>query len=150
MFGVLLSTNPVILLNLLDPGAFLFGIVFMAFSASVPILFLLPRQPSLTKALFVLLTCIEVALLVVLALDFSSIPSVSSVDEFRSLSIMLANHRWLLFEVPLLLLAVAIITLAVYGRRIVESHAHHYRQTVVLSVLVSFVAVILIALEAFV
>jgi hypothetical protein len=150
MFGVLLSTNPVILLNLLDPGAFLFGLVFMAMSASLPILFLLRRQPTLAKALLILLVCIEAALLVVLALDFSSIPSVSSVDEFRSISVMLANHRWLLFELPLLLLTLAIITLAVYGRRIVEPHARHYRQTVLVSVLVSFTSVILIALEAFV
>src|SRR3989344_4273850 len=97
----LLGGNSTLLFNLLDPGAFLFGLILMLFSAAIPLLFLLEREPRATRALLILLALAEAALIASVALDFAILPSTSSVEGARDLSILFANHRWLLFQAPL-------------------------------------------------
>src|SRR3989338_4585700 len=149
MLGLLLVASPTLLFNLLDPGAVIFGLLLMLLSAAVPLLILFARVPQLTKPLFWILLVIELILVAVVVVDFSILPTISSNATSRDLSILFANHRWLLFEAPLLLVALACVILGIYRERLFEAHARPYRQAVVLSVIVSFICVLIVTAEAF-
>jgi len=147
----ILSANQVIVYNLLDPGSVLYASLFVLFGAAVTLVFLLKERPALSWPLMSLLVVIECIFAGILALEFSAASNVRyTFETFTRLSDALSTHRWLLFQMPAIVLAASIIVLATYRDHIAQKHARYYRGFVILSVFISFCAILVIGIESLV
>jgi len=134
---------------MLDPGVFLFGVLLVLFGMVLPMVVLLEKEPFLSRPLAGLLIIIECVLLGVLSLELmGTAGGYFTTDTFKQASMMLKTHRWMLFQVPLLLTAVAAGLLILYREAIVEDHARDYRMVVVVSTFTGFASIIAIAFES--
>jgi len=151
MLGILLSSNQTVIFNILDPGVILFVSLFVLFGAAITLVFLLKERPALSWPLMALLYIIEFALIGILALEFGGASSgFYTIGSLEILSDLFATHRWLIFQLPILLLASSIIILSVYREQLGEKHAKDYRLFVIVSVVVSFLSILVIGLESFI
>jgi hypothetical protein len=149
MNGILLNPNETLILNLFDPGVILFGALFVLFGAAMTLVFLLKERAALTWPLLSILCIIECALMGILTLEFAGGSSTFyTLGSTAQLSELFLTHRWLLFQLPILLVASSIIILLVYRERFGEAHATSYRGFVIISVLTSFFTLLLIGLES--
>lgn len=88
-------------------------------------------------------------LLGTVAIEFSDAATPSyTFGEFASLSEALSTHRWLLFQLPIILTTTTLLILFVYHEKIVDRHARAYRAFVMLSMAVSFSSLIAIIFES--
>lgn len=151
MNGALLNPNETILFNLFDPGVLLFGGLFLLFGSAITLVFLLKERPALSWPLLSLLAIIECALLGILALEFfGESNGFYRIGSTEYLSELFLTHRWLLFQLPMILVASSGIILAVYREHIGGTHAKVYRGFLISSVIVSFFTILLIGLESLV
>ncbi len=149
MSGLILTDNNLLSALLQQPGLLLFGLVLILFGAAITQVFLLKNNPKVSTPLVYILLIIFVALLGILAFDLTGTAGrLYTFESISSLSELMSTHRWLLIQVPLILLPTSIITLLVYKERINDSHAVEYRATVIISVLVSFLTMVLIGAES--
>ncbi len=149
MLGVLLTTNQSLVLNLFDPSVILFGGLFVLFGAAMTLIFLLKERPALSWPLISLLAIIESSLIGILALEFSSASDAFyTIGAIEQISEMFQTHRWLLFQLPLLLVFASIIVLAVYRENIGGRYAREYRAFIISSVIISFFSILIIGLES--
>ena len=136
-------------LQLLSPGVVLFVATLVVFGSVLTLTFLIGSKPSVAKPLTGGLLILLFLMLGMVAIEFSAAATPSyTFGEFASLSEALSTHRWLLFQLPILLTITSLMILNVYGERIADRHATPYRVALMLSVTVSFAALLAIAFES--
>ncbi|MFA4845358.1 MAG: hypothetical protein WC654_02260 [Patescibacteria group bacterium] len=137
------------LLQLISPGMILFTATLILFASAITLCLLIGAKPSVAKPLTGVLLIILFLLLGTVALEFSAAATPSyTFGEFASLSEALSTHRWLLFQLPILLTIVSLMILNVYGERIADRHAVLYRTALTVSTAISFAALLAIAFES--
>jgi hypothetical protein len=149
MLSVLIADNQILMNRMLDPGVFLFGVLLVLFGMVLPMVVLLNKEPFLSRPIAGLLIIIECVLIGVLSLELMGTTGGHfTTDTFKQASTMFQTHRWMLFQIPLLLTAVAAGLLILYREAITEDHARDYRMVVVVSVFTGFASIIAIAFES--
>ena len=149
MHGLLLTTQPLIRVFLLEPGAILFGVLLMLMTASVTLVFIVKKQPSLIYILLGFLFLIFLSLIGILTFDLvGTVDHVYVTEATASLSEAFSTHRWLLIQVPVLLTFVAIVLGWTCRNDLAEKHAKEYVMAMQVCVCVSFLAVLLIGVES--
>ena len=148
--GILMTSNASVALALLDGGVILFGALLVLFGSAIPLSFLLKDKPRLSGVLVGHLSIILALLIGIIGYDFIGAGSVYTVAEIAQLSELLSTHRWILLQLPFLLVFTSLIMLLVYREKIGESHARFYRSGVIFSVVVSFATILLIGFESLV
>jgi hypothetical protein len=147
--GTVLSMDSSVLFQLVHPGAVLFALTILLFGSAFTLCFLIGSKPSVIHPLIGVLSVILFLLLGTVAIEFSSAATPSyTFGEFASLSEALSTHRWLLFQLPILLTITSLMILGVYGKYIADRHATLYRTAVMLSVTLSFAGLLAIAFES--
>jgi len=131
-----------------DASVVLFGAVLFVFGATLCLTILLKQKPELVRALIVLLVILFLFLLGMVSLDLFGSREVYALGEYSNFSEILSTHRLLIIQLPFVLLASAIITLVVYGKKIVDDHAKEYRYAIIAAVWISFFTFLLIGLES--
>lgn len=149
MLSVLIANNQILMNRMVDPGIFLFGVLLVLFGMVLPMVVLLEKEPFLTRPVAGLLLIIECVLLGIFALELTGATGAHyTTDTFKRAATSLQTHRWMLFQIPLLLTALAAGLLLLYREAIVEKHARDYRMVVVISVFTGFASVLAIAFES--
>ena len=144
MSGFLLTENNLFSALIQQPGMLLFGLVLILFGAAIAQVFLLKNHSHISTPLVVVLSIIFVALLGILIFDLSGTGGrLYTLESISELSELMSTHRWLLIQVPLILLPVSIINLLVYKEKINDKHANEYRNAVMVSVIVSFLTLVI-------
>ncbi|HAU66432.1 TPA: hypothetical protein DCW61_03740 [Candidatus Uhrbacteria bacterium] len=136
-------------LEVIHPGQLLFALVVLLFGSAFTLSFLIGSKTEVVKPLIAVLFVILFLLLGTLAIEFSAAQTPSyTYGAFASLSEALSTHRWLLFQLPLVLTMSSLFILMVYQERIKEKHAFVYRGTVLFSIGISFASVVVIIFES--
>lgn len=136
-------------LQLVSPGIVLFVATLVVFGSVFTLSFLIGSKPSVVKPLTGGLLILLFLMLGMVAIEFSAAATPSyTFGEFASLSEALSTHRWLLFQLPILLVITSLMILNVYGEKIADRHATPYRVAVILSIAVSFASLLAIAFES--
>ena len=131
-----------------DSSVVLFGATLFIFGAILCLTFLLKQKPELVRVLIVLLVILFLLLLGMVSLDLFGERNVYALGEYSNFSELLSTHRLLIIQLPFVLLASAIITLVVYGKKIADDHAKEYCYATVAAVWISFFTFLLIGLES--
>jgi hypothetical protein len=148
MSDVLLPDDSLVSSAFSDAGLILFGLVLLLFGATLVLTWLLKHKPELVHTLVCLL-CIEFLLLLgIVSIDLSGIGTLRVLGPFAQLSELLSTHRWLVIQLPFILLVTSIITLLTYGKTIVDRHARTYFLAAMISIWLSFGSIILIGFES--
>ncbi|MBT5808287.1 hypothetical protein HOI18_03365 [Candidatus Uhrbacteria bacterium] len=138
-------------LALIDAESILFAAALILYGSAFTLSFLLSKKVRVVRGLETILLLILFLLLGAIAIEFSSAVSPAyTFGEVAELSALLSTHRWLLFQLPVLLTLMSLIILVVYRDKIADAHARVYRAAVSVSIAVSFGAMIMIAFESFV
>lgn len=149
MEGIVLTEPSIVSLALSDSGLILFGALLVLFGLALGLTFVLQTSKHAHAALTATLAVIFLLLVGIITLDlYGTANSFYTFSTTRTLSDALSTHRWLLIQLPVLLTLSSVIILATYHNRIADAHAKDYRRIVQLSTVVSFVSVLLIALES--
>jgi uncharacterized membrane protein YidH (DUF202 family) len=149
MTGLLLTDNNLLAVILQQPGLLLFGLVLVLFGAAVAQVFLLKNHSHISTSLVAILLVIFISLLGILTFDLAGTGgSLYTLESISSLSELMSTHRWLLIQVPLILVPTAIVCLLVYKERLGDSHAKEYRWAIIISILVSFASLLIIGFES--
>lgn len=137
------------LFQIINPGEILFFAALILFGCAFTLSFLISSKPSVIPALKVVLSIILFLLLGTVAIEFSQAATPSyTFGEFASLSEALSTHRWLLFQLPIILVITSLMILWVYKERIADSHAQLYRSSLMIAIAVSFASLLAIAFES--
>jgi hypothetical protein len=151
MQGVMFSDNAFLDSAVTDSGLILFGALLVLFGLTLGLIFVLRSSKYAYEALLVDLVLIVLLLIGILALDLSGATGARyTFGTFSNLSEMLSTHRWLLIQLPILLSLSSVMVLLTYRERIKDTHASAYRQMVQFSGVVSFLSILLIAIESLV
>jgi hypothetical protein len=138
-----------LLLLQIQPGQILFGLALIFFGSAFTLSFFIDSKTHVVHALTGVLFLILFLLLGVVAIEFSSAATPSyTYGSFSSLSEALSTHRWLLFQLPIILTVTSLIILSVYKDAIAKPHARMYKATVMISIAVSFASLLLIGFES--
>ncbi|MFH1404890.1 MAG: hypothetical protein ABIH21_02210 [Patescibacteria group bacterium] len=149
MQATLLSTDASIAYYIIDPGVMLFGALLVLFGSSVVLAFQLKDHKNYSKTLMVVQVGLLLAMTGIVIADFYSLGEpIRALGMGGDLSEKLATHRWLLFQLPMAMTLTSLIILFVYREKISEAHARDYRWFVLTSVLISFLVIVIIALES--
>jgi len=148
MQAVFFTEGSLIKAILPDAGIILIGLLLFLFGVVLVLSLLLKSNPKLFPALIAGSVGILLLLLSIVIIDLSGDRTVSVLGEFTDLSELLASHRYLLIQLPFILLSTAVVILFVYGKNIADKHASIYRRSVTVSLWLSFACVLLIALES--
>lgn len=136
-------------LDIIHPGQILFALSVLLFGSAFTLSFLIGSKARVIQPLIMVLFVILFLLLGTVALEFSAAATPSyTYGAFASLSEALSTHRWLLFQLPILLTITSLFILLVYRDRIADHHAHMYRAAVLVSIAVSFASLIIITVES--
>lgn len=133
-----------------DLSVVLFGTTMLFFGAAITLSLLLKQNPRLHDKLAAALVIIFILLLGMITLDLFGAREVFTFESYKNFSASLATHRLLIIQLPFVLIAGSIITLYVYGEKIVEDHAREYRYATTASIWISFLIFILIGFESLV
>lgn len=145
---ILLPDGSIVASAFFDAGLILFGLVLLLFGAILVLALLIKHKPELVYTLVCLL-CVQVLLLLgIVAIDLSGVGTVSVLGQFADLSELLSTHRWLIIQLPFILLLSSIITLMTYGKTIVDRHARTFYLATMISIWLSFGSIILIGFES--
>ena len=92
------------LLSVIHPGQILFGLTIVLFGSAFTLSFLMRSKAEVVRPLTGVLFVILFLLIGTVAIEFSAAATPSyTFGEFASLSEALSTHRWLLFQLPILL-----------------------------------------------
>lgn len=137
------------LLTIIHPGQVLFGLAVLFYGSAFTLAFVLPRNRSVVKPLTGILFLVLFFLLGTVAIEFSSAATPSYTHgTFASLSEALSTHRWLLFQLPILLTITSLFVLLTYGETLINKHARVYRTAFLVCVSVSFASLLMILFES--
>ncbi|MBI4256621.1 hypothetical protein HY626_01025 [Candidatus Uhrbacteria bacterium] len=138
-----------LLLDLIHPGQMLFGLTVLLFGSAFTLSLLVGSKTHVVQPLIGVLFVILFLLLGTVAIEFSAAATPSyTFGDFASLSEALSTHRWLLFQLPLVLTTTALLILFVYREKIASPHARMYRTVVLLSIAISFAGLMAILIES--
>jgi hypothetical protein len=141
--------DSVLIVELVHPGQVLFALTILLFGSAFTLSFLMGSKTEVIHALVGVLFLILFLLLGTVAIEFSAAATPSyTFGNFSSLSEALSTHRWLLFQLPVVLTMTSLLILGVYREKIADRHARLYRVTVMLSIAVSFASVLAISFES--
>ncbi|MBI4435292.1 hypothetical protein HY630_01340 [Candidatus Uhrbacteria bacterium] len=136
-------------LELIHPGQILFGLTVLLFGSAFTLSLLIGSRAHVVKPLIGVLFVILFLLLGTVAIEFSAAATPSyTLGDFASLSEALSTHRWLLFQLPIILTTTALLILFVYHEKIAQPHARLYRGVVLLSIAIGFASLIAIIFES--
>ncbi|MBI4591831.1 hypothetical protein HY733_00040 [Candidatus Uhrbacteria bacterium] len=136
-------------LGLIHPGQMLFGLTVLLFGSAFTLSLLIGSKAQVVPPLIGVLTVIVFLLLGTVAIEFSRAATPSyTFGLFASLAEALSTHRWLLFQLPLVLTITSLFILFVYGEAIAERHARLYRSVVMLCLAISFASLVAIIFES--
>ncbi len=136
-------------LEFIHPGQILFGLTVLLFGSAFTLSFLMAAKIHVVRPLMGVLFVILFLLLGTVAIEFSAAATPSyTFGDFASLSEALSTHRWLLFQLPIVLTMTSLLVLFVYREKIADPHARFYRSVVMLSIAVSFASLIAIIFES--
>lgn len=139
----------VLILSVLAPGPLLFGALVLCYGSAFTLSFLTGSRTEIVRPLTGVLLVVLFLLLGIVAIEFSAAATPSyTYGTFSSLSEALSTHRWLLFQLPIILTMTSLIILGVYHERITDKHARMYRAVVQINIAVSFAALLVIAVES--
>lgn len=148
MSSVLLSDQSLVSAAFADSGLVLFGILLLI-SGAILTLSLLLKLKSELVSLLVSLLCIEWLLLFgMIGMDLSGTTTLNVLGPFAHLSELLSTHRYLIIQLPFVLILTAIITLLTYGKTITDRHARTYYLVTMFSIWLSFGSMVLIGFES--
>ena len=148
MSSILLGDQTFLQLVFLNAGILLFGLLIFLYGASLTLTLLLKRQPDLYRVLSGVLMIQLFLLIGVVMLDLFGVTSSSTYGEFASLSLAFSTHRWLLIQLPFLLLTSSIISLLVFREKLSDRPSTSYRWLTIGSVWFSAFFILLIGLES--
>jgi hypothetical protein len=138
-------------LAFIDAESILFASALILFGSAFTLSILISKKVRVVCALETLLLLILFLLLGAIAIEFSlAVSPAYTFREVAGLSELLSTHRWLLFQLPVLLTIMSLIILVVYQDKIADPHARAYRAAVNISIAVSFATMIMIAFESFI
>ena len=138
-----------IFLELIHPGQVLFGLCVLLFGSAFTLSLLIGSGAHIVRPLMAVLCIILFLLLGTVAIEFSAAATPSyTFGDFASLSEALSTHRWLLFQLPMILTTTALLILCVYKDKIADRHAAIYRVVVMTSIALSFASLIAIMFES--
>ena len=138
-------------MQIIDAESILFGAALVLFGSAFTLSFLISKKVKVVRAIEVILLLILFILMSALVIEFGGATGPAyTFGEFAELSELLSTHRWLLFQLPILLTLMSLIILVVYRDHIVDKHARMYRAVVISSVAISFASMLMIAFESFV
>lgn len=136
-------------LEFIHPGQILLGLTVLLFGSAFTLSFLIGSRAQVVRPLIGVLFTILFLLLGTVAIEFSDAATPSyTFGDFASLSEALSTHRWLLFELPIVLTMTSLLVLFVYREKIVERHARLYQSIVMLSIAMSFASLVVITFES--
>ena len=151
MEGNVLTQHSVLSLALSDSGLILFAALLVFFGLAMGFVFVLKSNKMIYRVLIGTLSIIFLLLVGIVALDaFGASGAYFTFAETKQLSDTFSTHRWLIIQLPILLSISSILILLTYRDRIADAHAVDYRRVVQVSTCVSFLSVLLIALESLV
>lgn len=137
------------MLDVIHPGQVLFGLTVLLFGSAFTLSFLIGSKTRVVPALTLVLFVILFLLLGTVAIEFSAAATPSyTFGDFASLSQALSTHRWLLFELPIILTTTSLLILWVYRERIADPYARLYRAALIISIAVSFASLVAIIFES--
>ncbi|MDG1949241.1 MAG: hypothetical protein P8J32_00250 [bacterium] len=137
------------LLTVISPGEVLFGLLVLLYGSAFTLSFLMGSKQEVIRPLSGVLLVILFLLLGVVAIEFSAAATPSyTYGSFASLSEALSTHRWLLFQLPIILTISGLIVMGVYHERLVDVHARMYRSFVQICIAVSFASLLVISFES--
>lgn len=149
VMDTVLSADSSVFLAIVSPGALLFALTVLLFGSAFTLCFLLRSKASVVRSLTSVLLVILFLMLGTVAIEFSAAATPSyTFGALESLSQALSTHRWLLFQLPILLTMTSLMVLVVYREHMAERHADVYRTAVVVSTTLSFASVLLIGVES--
>lgn len=135
--------------ELIHPGQLLFALTILLFGSAFTLSLLIGSRAHVVRPLISVLFVILFLLLGTVAIEFSAASTPSyTFGDFASLSEALSTHRWLLFQLPIILTTTAVLVLFVYRKNIADRHARLYRSVVLLSIAVSFASLVAIIFES--
>lgn len=129
-------------------GSGLFVLTLMLLFAAAMLWRVSKRQPTVVKSVAILTLLADVSWMLVLVLELFGFGTHVTVESMQNLSILFANHRWLLSPLPVLLLKLATIILFVYREKIWDRHADEYRRVVSWSIWGSLAVILIMTLES--
>lgn len=136
-------------LEFIHPGQILFGLTVLLFGSAFTLSLLMGSRVQVVRPLIGVLFSILFLLLGTVAIEFSAAATPSyTFGDFASLSEALSTHRWLLFQLPIVLTMTSLLVLFVYQEKIGDRHARLYRGVVMLSIAVSFASLVAIIFES--
>lgn len=139
------------LFSLIDPATILFVAALVLSGSALTLVFLIGNNSSLVRPLMGVLMVLLFCLFGTVALEFSAASTPSYIlGAFEDVALKLSTHRWLLFQLPILLTMMALIVLSAYHDRISQKHAGMYRASVIVAVCVIFASLLVIGLESYV
>lgn len=148
MSSVFLPNGSLVNSAVSDAGLILFGIMLLLYGAILALTVILKKKSESVHTLVCLL-CVEFLLLLgIVAIDLSGITTLNVLGPFARLSELLSTHRYLLIQLPFILIATSIITLLTYGKTIVDHHARTYYLAATISIWLSFGSIVLIGFES--
>ena len=149
MSGLILTDHNLISALIQQPGMMLFGLTLILFGSALTMVFLLKTCPHLSSPMIAILSVLFASLLGILAFDLSGTGGrLYTFGAISDLSELLSTHRWLLIQVPLVLIPVGIINLLVYQEKIAKKFAKEYHASVLVCVIVSFLTLLVIGAES--
>lgn len=136
-------------LEFIHPGQILFGLTVLLFGSAFTLSLLIGSRAHVVRPLIGVLFAILFLLLGTVAIEFSAAATPSyTFGDFASLSEALSTHRWLLFQLPLVLTMTSLLVLFIYREKIADAHARLYRSVVMLSIAVGFASLVAIIFES--
>ncbi len=149
MQGLLLTTQPLLRVFLLEPGALLFGLLLILMTASFVLVFTLKKQPALVYPFLGVMFLFFLTLLGILSVDLvGTVTRVYVTESNAAMSEVFSTHRWLLMQIPILLSFVTLVLGWICRDELPEKHSREYLIAMQFCVTVSFLIVLLIGLES--
>lgn len=154
MDSIVLAQESLLAMALSDGGLILFGVLLVLLGVATGLVFLLASQFSVVKPLVAIDLVVLILLIAIITLDLSNANgSYYTFAHTRSLSELLSTHRWLVIQLPVLLMVVSLCILLTYDRHLQKSamthdHARYYRYIIQTSTCITLATMLLIALES--
>lgn len=140
---------PETVLTIINPESVLLGLALLLFTSAFTLSLFIGSKAQVVRPIMGLLLIVVFLLFGVVAIEFggAGVPSYTT-SALREFSAVIATHRWLIFQLPIILLMSTLIVLSVYGESLAKGHARSYRLTVQLMMAVSFASLFMVMFES--
>ncbi len=142
----LLSTY-IELFSLLDLQTVALGTLLFLFGAALALMFHLKDDEKVYKQLAVLLWIIFVVLCFSILVQLSSPRVLFTTERFSIFAQLVALHRSIFLFLPIPLVFTSAVIVQTYGPHIRETHALVYQKAARISILISFISILVLSFE---